>query len=177
MLQIATTWQEHWRPDLIGTLVFVLRNEEVLLIHKKTGHGQGKISAPGGKLESGERVSECAAREVKEEVGIRITNPICRAELRFVEPQGAQWLGYAFTTREFSGDPIQTPEADPFWCRRAEIPYEHMWDDDRLWLPLILAQEQRQDSGLLIADLLFREGRVMDHVLDESCRFAPALEI
>ena len=54
MQPIATTWQQHWQPDLIGTLVFVLSNDDVLLIHKKTGHGQGKISAPGGKLESGE---------------------------------------------------------------------------------------------------------------------------
>ena len=45
-----------------------------------------------------------------------------------------------------------------------------MWDDDRLWLPLILAQEQRQQNGVLIADLLFREGRLLDYVLDESCR-------
>ena len=52
-----------------------------------------------------------------------------------------------------------------------------MWDDDRLWLPLILAQEQRQQNGLLIADLLFREGRLLDHVVDSSRRLAPALEV
>ena len=70
MQPIPTTWQQHWQPDLIGTLVFVLHNDDVLLIHKKTGHGQGKISAPGGKLESGEGIAECAARELQEEVGI-----------------------------------------------------------------------------------------------------------
>ena len=177
MLQLTTTWQQPWQPDLIGTLVFVLRNDEVLLIHKKTGHGKGKVSAPGGKQEAGERLSECAAREVQEEVGIRVTNLVCRAELRFSEQQGPQWLGYAFTTREFSGVARQSVEADPFWCRRADIPYAKMWDDDQLWLPLILAQEQRQARGLLIADLLFHGGRLLDHVVDESCRLAPALEL
>ena len=177
MQPIATTWQQHWQPDLIGTLVFVLSNDDVLLIHKKTGHGQGKISAPGGKLESGEGIAECAARELQEEVGIQSGNLVCRAELRFVEQQGPQWLGYAFTTREFTGVPTQSLEADPFWCRRADIPYDRMWDDDRLWLPLILAQEQRQENGILIADLLFREGRLLDHVIDSSRRLAPALEV
>ena len=69
MVTLATTWQKHWQPDLIGTLVFVLRNDEVLLIHKKTGHGRGKISAPGGKLEPGEQVAACAAREYKKKSG------------------------------------------------------------------------------------------------------------
>ena len=177
MVTLATTWQKHWQPDLIGTLVFVLRNDEVLLIHKKTGHGRGKISAPGGKLEPGEQVAACAAREVQEEVGVQPVNLVCRAELRFVEECGAQWLGYAYTTREFSGDPRRTLEADPFWCRRVEIPYDRMWDDDRLWLPLILAQEQRQERELLVADLLFREGCLLDHVIDESSRLTSALEI
>ena len=123
------------------------------------------ISAPGGKQEAGERPSECAAREVQEEVGIRVTNLVCRAELRFIEQQGPQWLGYAFTTREFSGVARQSVEADPFWCRRADIPYAKMWDDDQLWLPLILAQEQRQARGLLIADLLFHGGRLLERSL------------
>ena len=177
MQPIATNWQQHWQPDLIGTLVFVLRNDDVLLIHKKTGHGQGKISAPGGKLESGEGIAECAARELQEEVGIQSANLVCRAELRFVEQQGPQWLGYAFTTRDFTGVPAQSAEADPFWCRCADIPYDRMWDDDRLWLPLILAHEQRQQNGVLIADLLFREGRLLDHVVDSARRLAPALEV
>ena len=79
----------------------MLRDQEVLLIHKKTGHGQGKINAPGGKLEAGESVAECAVRETREEVGLQVKDLVCRAELRFVEQQGAQWLGYAFTTRNF----------------------------------------------------------------------------
>ncbi|MEC9132535.1 MAG: hypothetical protein VX853_01135, partial [Pseudomonadota bacterium] len=54
---LATTWRDPWQPEFVGTLVFVLRDQEVLLIHKKTGHGQGKINAPGGKLEARERVA------------------------------------------------------------------------------------------------------------------------
>ena len=41
----------------------------------------------------------------------------------------------------------------------------------------ILAHEQRQQNGVLIADLLFREGQLLDHVVDSSRRLAPALEV
>ena len=174
---LATTWRDPWQPEFVGTLVFVLRDQEVLLIHKKTGHGQGKINAPGGKLEARERVAECAVRETREEVGLQITDLVCRAELRFVEQQGPQWLGYAFTTRNFSGQPGETPEAKPFWCPQADVPYARMWDDDRIWLPQILAQEQCGGDVLLVADLLFRDGCLLEHKLCSADRAAAALEI
>ena len=177
MLHLATTWQDRWQPEFVGTLVFVLRDEEVLLIHKKTGHGAGKINAPGGKLESSEAVVACAAREVREEVGLKVEELVCRAELRFVEQQGPLWLGYAFTTRSFSGLPEESAEALPFWCRLSDIPYAKMWEDDRIWLPQVLAQEQNGGDRLLIADLLFRQGRLLEHVLDDSGCVAPVLEI
>ena len=40
-IEIDTLWVERWQPELIGTLLFVLRvhqrRGQVLLIHKKTG--------------------------------------------------------------------------------------------------------------------------------------------
>lgn len=177
MLQLATTWRDPWQPEFVGTLVFVLRDDEVLLIHKKTGHGQGKINAPGGKLEAAESVAECATREVREEVGLEVTDLMCRAEMRFVEQQGPQWLGYAFTTRSFTGQPAETPEAKPFWSLQADIPYPQMWDDDRIWLPQILAQEQCGEETLLITDLLFRDGRMLQHISRSASRTDAALEI
>ena len=53
-----------------ATLVFVLRGEEVLLIHKKRGLGAGKINGPGGKIEQGETPLQAGVREVEEELEI-----------------------------------------------------------------------------------------------------------
>ena len=62
-IKLSTPWVEDWRPDFVGTLVFVIDGAKVLLIRKKTGHGAGKINGPGGKFEETETVSECAVRE------------------------------------------------------------------------------------------------------------------
>ena len=35
-----------WRPDHIGTLVFLLADGRVLLMRKKRGHGAGRINGP-----------------------------------------------------------------------------------------------------------------------------------
>ena len=36
------------------------------------------------------------------------------------------------------GEPVETEEMRPRWFALSEIPYEKMWSDDILWLPLFL---------------------------------------
>lgn len=165
---LHTPWVSDWRPELIGTLVFILRDDQVLLIHKKTGHGAGLINGPGGKLDPGESVVECAVREVAEEVGLTVRNALVGAELRFVERQGQQWLGFALTASEFSGEPVETPEARPFWCPLDEIPYQQMWPDDAIWLPRLLANAEQGRDTVFVQNFLFDDGQLLAHEMDSA---------
>jgi len=152
----------HWQPDLIGTLVYLQRNNpstqvgEVLLIEKRSGHGKGKINGPGGKLEATETLSNCAQRELHEEVGITAKRSQPSARIRFIELEGPQWLGFAFTTSSFSGTAQATSEALPAWYPVADLPWQRMWSSDRLWLPQVIAGQQ------LEVNLLFRAGKLLD---------------
>ncbi len=119
-------------------MVFVLdttaAQPRVLLIDKKTGHGAGKVNAPGGKLEPDESPLQCAQREVYEEVGLRVAELRLAAELKFVDTHAPQWFGYVFVAHEFAGVAKETREAKPFWCDLDAVPYARMWEDDRFWL-------------------------------------------
>lgn len=157
---LNTPWVAEWQPQFIGTLLFLQRGDEVLLIHKKTGHGAGRVNAPGGKLDPGERVVACACREVFEEVGLRVNNASVGVEMRFVECNGPQWLGFALTAREFSGTPVETREAAPFWCPVKDIPYADMWPDDAIWLPRLLAQHP---DPPLVGNFLFDNQQLLEH--------------
>ena len=148
-----------WRPEETGTLLFVRRGGEVLLIRKKRGHGAGKINGPGGKVDAGETPLEAAVRETREETGIEVLDAELRGEFRFVELNGPQWLGYVFLAGRFRGEPVETVEADPFWCPVSDLPFEEMWEDDRYWLPRLLAGER------LRGDFLFDHGRLLAHRL------------
>ena len=53
----------------ILTLVFLREDGRVLLGMKKRGFGAGKWNGFGGKVETGETITEAAVREVKEECG------------------------------------------------------------------------------------------------------------
>jgi 8-oxo-dGTP diphosphatase len=182
-IKMDTLWVKDWQPELIGTLVFVLRQHagsvQVLLIHKRTGHGIGRVNGPGGKLDPGESLAACAIREVEEEVGLQVCEAVCRAELRFVELDGQQWLGYAFTTHQFTGELIETPEALPFWCDVKDVPFGEMWSDDQTWLPGVLQQHIDQyfgkadqaENAPLIGDFLFDNEKLLEHKIypDKPC--------
>jgi len=133
----AIDW-ERWVPARRATLLFVIRGGEILLIHKKRGLGAGKINGPGGHLEPGETPRECAIREVREELCVTPTGVQSCGELRFQFTYGFSLHGYVFTASGCLGAPQETPEAIPRWTSLDAIPYDRMWADDRLWIPLML---------------------------------------
>jgi len=58
----------------IGIGIFVFKNGKLLLSKRKGSHGAGEYASPGGHLEFGESIIECAKRECREETGIKIKN-------------------------------------------------------------------------------------------------------
>jgi len=144
-----------WSPDLIGTLLFIIADGRVLLIHKRRGHGAGRINGPGGKLEPGEAPLECAVRETREETGLTALDARLAAVMRFVDIDGADWLGYVFCAGGYEGTLQSCEEAVPVWFDLDALPFEHMWPDDQLWLPRVLADER------LAGDFLFRGGELL----------------
>ena len=66
--------KEHKEIPKIGVGVIITKNGKVLLGKRKNAHGDGTWSFPGGHLEFGESIEDCAKRETMEETGIKIKN-------------------------------------------------------------------------------------------------------
>jgi 8-oxo-dGTP diphosphatase len=130
-------WQR-WQPQETAVLCYVFDRDQVLLINKKTGLGQGKVNAPGGRIEASESPEQAVVRELEEEVLITPTNFYRAGELSFIFTDGYSLHGHVYFAQGYRGQPAATAEADPFWVKVEEIPYGNMWEDDELWLPLAL---------------------------------------
>ena len=151
---------KRWTPVDPATLVFVVSDGRILLIRKKRGLGAGKVNGPGGRVEPGERPEVGAARELREEVGLR-AGPLTRlGDHRFQFIDGYSIYVHVYWTSEVAGTAVETDEASPFWCDVDAIPFEEMWQDDQYWLPLVL--QGRRFSGYWIFD----GDTMLDHRLD-----------
>ncbi len=130
-----------WEPRDVATLLFVVRGDRLLMIRKKRGLGAGKINGPGGRVEPGESLLDCALRETREEIGVSPLGARRVGQLRFQFVDGYALSAHVFRADDFTGELVETDEAIPLWFRTDELPFDEMWADDRLWLPLLLAEQ------------------------------------
>lgn len=155
----------------VATWCFLLRNdEEVLLAMKKRGFGVGLWNASGGKVNKGETPSAAAAREALEELGVVVSNllHVASIEFYFAENPGWEQRVEGFVTREWRGDPEETEEMAPKWFGYKEIPYDQMWADDRIWLPMVL------DGKKVEGEFLFGgQQQILEYNIREMSKAAP----
>jgi 8-oxo-dGTP diphosphatase len=148
-----------WKPDDVAVLLFVIREGEVLLIRKKRGLGAGKINAPGGRIEPGETPEEASIRETQEEVCVTPSTPERRGHLRFHFTDGYKLECHVLSSEACTGEARETDEAVPRWTPLDRIPFDEMWADDRLWIPLMLAKQPFRGT------FIFDGERMLDHEL------------
>jgi 8-oxo-dGTP diphosphatase len=152
-----------WVAKDRAVLTFVRRDGQLLLILKKRGLGAGKYNAPGGRIEAGETPEAAAVRETQEELCVTPTGLRLAGRLYFQFVDGYSIDCHVFTAEAAIGTETETDEAVPFRCAENALPYQNMWSDDRLWVPLLL--ERRPFEAWFIFDgdlMLWHELRVHD---------------
>ncbi|WP_083963627.1 8-oxo-dGTP diphosphatase [Spirochaeta cellobiosiphila] len=144
-----------WIPKEQAVLCFIRQNDQLLLMIKKRGLGKGKVNAPGGRIEANETPVNAAIRECEEEVGLTPHNLLKYCHLSFDFKDGYSLFCYVYFADSFDGELIETEEADPFWCKIEDIPWDKMWEDDRHWLPELLK------GNTLSCRFVFEEDRML----------------
>ncbi|OLS18660.1 MAG: 8-oxo-dGTP diphosphatase [Candidatus Heimdallarchaeota archaeon LC_2] len=149
-----------------ATLCFIINNENILLINKKRGFGEGKINGPGGKVKQTESIITGAIRETFEETGIQPKNLLKKAILDFYfgNTKSPKWKVHVFTSSKYVGELIETEEARGEWIKIDEIPYDLMWEDDKYWLPKILSGELLKGTFWFSADMKKLISHKLEHV-------------
>lgn len=131
------------------TILFLVRNDEVLLAMKKRGFGKDRWNGVGGKVEPNETIEQAMQRECREEIHVNVTKFTKQAVIVFDEAHlGVRDLlqVHVFIGTAWEGEPEETEEMAPRWFTRDSIPYKEMWADDTYWLPQVLAGKKVRAS-------------------------------
>ncbi len=169
MRKLTDVEWEGWVPKDHATLLFVIRDGQVLLIRKKRGLGAGKINGPGGRLSPGETERAAAIREVQEELCVTPRDVTRLGELSFQFTDGYSLFCAVFRAEDHLGEPQETDEAIPLWAPLDQVPFHEMWADDKLWFPHLVAW------NLFRGRFIFDGDNMLDHQLDiEIPKPAPA---
>ena len=62
----------------------------------------------------------------------------------------------------YTGVAQETEEATPMWFSINEIPYDEMWEDDRIWIPYML--KNIVFSGWYVFD----QSKMLDFMIEEK---------
>jgi 8-oxo-dGTP diphosphatase len=100
------------RPK-VGLGIMVIKNDKVLFGKRIGAHGANEYSFPGGHLENGESITDCAKRETLEETGVVIRNARLLCVSNEKEHLPKHYLNLGIIADWESGEPAVT-EPDKF---------------------------------------------------------------
>ena len=92
----------------------------ILILDRKKEDWPG-VTFPGGHVEPGESFVESAIREVYEETGLTIENPILCGIKQFQEDDSPRYMVLLFKTNKFTGEIKNSPEGQVYWIERNDL--------------------------------------------------------
>ena len=105
------------KPPTVGVVLVVIRDNKLLIGTRREEHGCGALSVPGGHLEFGETIEECALRELKEETGMTAKREDVSVITLSNQPvTGAHYVNIGVLIKNPIGDPQEAaPEEHGDW--------------------------------------------------------------
>ena len=93
-----------------------------ILVHDRLNPNWPGITFPGGHVEHGESFCGSVIREVKEETGLDIENPLLCGIKQFQDRNDARYVVLFYKTNRFSGTLRASKEGNVFWIPRDTLP-------------------------------------------------------
>lgn len=106
---------------IFTNLCMVYDDNGNILVQDRKDPEWGGICFPGGHVEPGESFVAAVIREVYEETGLTVENPILCGTKQFQTDDGARYVVFFYKTNRFSGTLRSSDEGEMLWIRRCEL--------------------------------------------------------
>ncbi|MBN1299839.1 MAG: 8-oxo-dGTP diphosphatase [Melioribacteraceae bacterium] len=148
----------------LATLCYVQHEGKTLMLYrnkKENDYHEGKWNGLGGKFDPGESPEECAVREVLEESGLFVTNPVMKGFITFPLFDGKDdWYVFVFVFKGFTGQLIDSPEGKLEWIPDDKLTEINLWEGDKQFIPWLF------DDRFFSAKFNYKDGRFIDYSVE-----------
>jgi 8-oxo-dGTP diphosphatase len=145
----------------LATLCYLRQNNKTLMMHrikKENDIHRDKWNGLGGKFNPGETPEECVIREIEEESGFHVKNPILKGFLTFPEFSAEEdWYVFVFVVTEFDGSMIDSTEGDLEWIEDDQLLSLNLWEGDRYFI------EWLDKDVFFSGKFYYKNGNLIDH--------------
>ena len=131
--------------NINSTLLVIIKDGKILLGEKKRGFAKGLLNGFGGKQDIGETIDETMIRETQEELGVTPVDYEKIGKIHFdvwYKGERVNMFVSVYKCSNYIGETRETDEMKPMWFKLDNIPYEKMFQDDLLWLPMAIKGEK-----------------------------------
>lgn len=125
-------------------------NGKILVEDRRNPNWPG-ITFPGGHVKPGEAFTVSVIREVKEETGLTVENPVLCGVKQFQTRSDARYVVFFYRADRFHGALQPSDEGDVFWLPRSELASQKLAPD-------MLEMVQVMESGNLSEFYYHKEG-------------------
>lgn len=145
----------------LATLCYLKKGGRTLMLHrikKKDDVHRGKWNGLGGKLDPGETPEECVIREVREESGLAIKDPVLKGFITFPGFDGEHdWYVFVYVATRFSGRLTDCAEGRLEWIDDDKILSLPLWEGDKVFLPWL------ERGEFFSAKFIYKDGHFIRH--------------
>jgi 8-oxo-dGTP diphosphatase len=142
---------------ILATLGYIVKDDMVLLVNRNKRPSDphfGKLNGLGGKLEPYENIVSCIKREILEESGLTIYDPVLRGTISWpgFGKNGEDWFGFIYVITDFTGElKPDNDEGHLAWYpleRFIALEYP-VWEGDKHFLAAVFDRTQAPFHGVM----------------------------
>lgn len=103
-----------------------ISNGDEILVQYKVSRDYSGVTFPGGHVEENETITDAVVREVFEETGLHIKNPIMCGIYDWINEDGTRYFVFLYRADEFIGELHSSEEGKVKWIKKDSFLHEKL---------------------------------------------------
>lgn len=106
---------------VILTCMCQVSNGDDILVEHKVNSSYTGVTFPGGHIEEGESLTNAIVREVYEETGLTIKNPVMCGIYDWIKEDGTRYFVFLYHANDFTGELHSSDEGEVEWINKTDF--------------------------------------------------------